>query len=612
MEITALNLETEELLDSSSREVYQALLEEAEEQRECNLESLRELAEEEEEEENLDNVERENENEDEDILALKQDLEHHKTLPFLKRPSIWQILLILVLVTTFVSAAEPFRQNIQFQLACNSVEVNGHCSPELTQILIGSYNQASMVGMTLISLLAVSMFGYSDIIGRKPFLVSTLALFTISRFVEFYLMTHYDTFKFVPMIVAAYVSAISGGFVIIGSIINAYISDVCAVEGRTYALALGTAGSYFGQAVGPLFGDFLGKWANSLNGVKPLPRGNKISIQAASEVSKVANSEFLLLKVELIIFILVTLYLFLVLPESRSIKARSKSRQKSVSEQQMRAELATVRNNMTSQSYKSKFNLVIRNVLKIFEPLTVLLVPADVVRSSQKHNVRRLRFMVIVLTTTSVLYQTLMLSLGQILLQYGIYKFDWGSEGISILISTFSMSKCFALMVVLPFYQKTVLQSWFGLKVLKTQIDLVDIYTMLTALITDLVVFLAFYFMKSSIEMYTLCGLFAIGGFFSPVSISAILKTITKIGPLFAANTLLLNIVCIVSPIAILGTYTSLMKKKIAEDIFLIFAALIFVFVIAIFSCKVVLNLTSETTDETVNKRELDLSEPLN
>ncbi|CAK9436386.1 uncharacterized protein LODBEIA_P09440 [Lodderomyces beijingensis] len=587
MEVAALNLETEELLEPSAQ-IYRAITEAANEGVVADLSS----------------------EEDEETTFLRQDLEHYKRLPFLKRPSIWQIVFICAAITTFLSAAEPFRQQIMFQLACNSVEIRHRCDPALTQLLISDYNQYAMVGMTLISLFGVSIFGYSDIVGRKPFLVVTLAMFTISRMLELYLMTHFDTFQFIPLVLASYVSALSGGYLIIGSIMDSYISDICLAQDRTQALALGASGSYIGQSIGPVLGAYLGRIAKSFDPNTGLPAGEVHLSSKLTESSKIAESDYFLLKIEVVVFLLTTLYSLFLLPESRSVKVRAKSRSmsQSLSISQARAQLLVAQSS-TQPTLASRAQSMMQMALKIFEPLKVLLVPKEVTSASSRHRIFRLRYMVIILTTTTVTYQTLILSLGQVLLQYGVFKFEWGSSEISILLTVTAVTKCFALVVVLPFYQNTVLQIWLGFKVLKTQMDLVDLITMITSLLMDFAIFVLLYFAKSSRDMFVLCGFLCLGGFLGPVSISTILKTVTKIGPLFAANALLLNIVSIVSPIAILGVYKGLVSHDRVSEIFLVYAAAMPISIAAIYSCKFVLGLNRGTTDESLKRRESALSE---
>ncbi|CAI5758557.1 unnamed protein product [Candida verbasci] len=536
-----VNVEEDPLIETAAQDVYQAI------------------------------VDDETESEDEDITWFREHIASNKNKHWLKRPSVYSIGFVNFLLMTSMAATAPTLQIIIFKLSCNSlIDSKGICDPIQTQVLVSNLSMFKEVGCVLISLIPVAKIGeLSDIYGRKPFLFFALLVLTISKIFEYFIYKHSNELKFWLFLSANYISAISGGSFVIVSLINSYISDIVESHERIYALGLAGSSLYLGQSIGPILGNFILKIGNQFEQPQ-----KSIHINAITELSKISNSEFVLLKFEIIIYIILVIYLGTVFPESRNEKARRKSRANSITSTQQRK----------SQS---------QSIWNVFSPLKILLYPSELATASSKSKISKIRFVVISIILSSCLYSALMLAIGQVLVQYGILKFDWGTSEIAYLMTITAVSKCIVLIFLLPFFQNTVLKKWCDLKTLKNQFDMIDFVLILFGYTVDLIVFISFYFINSTNGFMISFGLFSLGAITGPTTNSALLKFYpnSKIGVVFGANALLLNFVSILAPILIMNLYKASLDFNWSNFIFLIYSVFLGFIILMTIMIKRVLKL---------------------
>ncbi|KAI5969323.1 hypothetical protein CANMA_001643 [Candida margitis] len=527
----------------------------------------------------------EDEDEDEELAWIREHAELHKQTCWFMRPSMFQLCFVLVSVTLAMSMAEGTRRIVLLKLACNSsLDSKGLCSPVDTQLIVSTYDQYALFGTTLLSFFAISKFGLSDLYGRKPFLAAGVISFTASNCLSFYLY-HYQTFKFKWLLLSSVLSAVGGGYMIIGTIVNTCVIDLNQKPSeRANALARVSAFTNGGQFLGPLLGTQLSSWAKVSYDANP---GKQIHIQGITRSTKVLNSEFFILKLELVIEIALCLFVVFIFSETRTPKALARSRANSV----------TTRSSAASQleaSNRDTPGLIHRLGNEYLAPLKALF-----------HRKGTMRFMVISLTLVIVLDQVLMLGFSQVFINWVVYKFDFEATDISYLLSLFSIARVFSLVVLLPFFQTTVLKGWFKFKVLKSQFDMIDMILTVMALVVDLGVFGLLCLAKSKADVFASLSLWSSASWTVPVLLAAALKYFptSKVGGFYSAQALLSNILTVIGPLVIMGVYKWSLRQEWDNFIFLLYGGFMVVFILVVFIGKWVSGLTSSTEEERVVRR---------
>ncbi|KAG5420930.1 hypothetical protein I9W82_000020 [Candida metapsilosis] len=515
--------------------------------------------------------------EDEELTWIREHIEYHKETCWLTRPSMFQLCFIVIGIMLASSMAEGTRRIVLLKLACNSsLDSKGVCSPVDTQIILSTFDQYSLFGSTLLSFIAISKFGLSDIYGRKPFLVAGVLSFTVSNCLVFYFY-HFQTFKLGWLVASSVLSAAGGGVMMIGTIVSTCVVDLNSKPSqRANALARVAAFTNAGQFLGPIIGTQLSSWAKTSYDTTP---GKQLHMSAITQSSKVLKSEFFILKLELIIEIALCIFVVFIFSETRTPKALARSRTNSV---------------ITRASTETSQSGLIKKIGAAFSPLKAFL-----------HGSGRTRFMVISLTLVIVLDQVLMIGFSQVLVNWVVFKFDFEAADISYLLSLFSVSRVFSLLLLLPFFQTTVLNGWCKFKVLKSRLDMIDLILIVMALIVDIGVFALMYFARTKTDVYASLSLWSSASWTVPVLMAAVLKYFptSKVGEFYSAQALLSNILMVIGPLAVMDIYKWSLKSNWDSFIFLLYGIFMAMFVVVMLINKVVSGLKSSTEEERVVRR---------
>ncbi|KAI5950774.1 hypothetical protein KGF54_003848 [Candida jiufengensis] len=501
---------------------------------------------------------------DEEVLWIKEHEELNKSKHWFFRPSIFQVMLIITALTVSTTIAEATRTVVQFKLACNAVlDSNNICDPINTQILISNFSQYATVGSTILSLLVMTKFAsLSDIYGRKIFLVANVIFYFISNASMYYLY-HYQTFQFKSLLLASLVSSLGGGYMVISTLVETCLSDLITnTSALAPVLAQCSAITSLGQFIAPLLGKMIGSWH---------AKKSPIHIMGITKSSKVTENEFFLLKIQLIIEFIMCLYVVFIFSETRNPKSLQKSRTNSIISRR-----SSSINLNTNTNYVTK----VRDYFKDFSPIKIILYPSS----------PRAKFTVASMVFILVFYIALMISISQVLVNYVILKFDFGDD-IAYIISLMSITKVFALMVVLPVLQNYVLKKWLNFKISNTQPDSIDFSLMSFGLTIDILVFAILYQAKSKVDVYTSLSVFALGSMLTPVLSASALKFFPKsmTGTFYGAIGILINCATILGPILVMNLYKYSLKIHWDNLVFLVASLLIASLLVLLVSCKIVL-----------------------
>ncbi|KAG2733936.1 hypothetical protein G9P44_003461 [Scheffersomyces stipitis] len=520
----------------------------------------------------------------EDIVWLREQRTHNKTLHWFKRPSVMMISLIPFIFAFGNSSAESTRQVITLKLCCNYLSNgSGSCNPAEAQILMSNLQLGYSISSGIISLIASGKMGpYSDRYGRKLFIVLILFCLVLGRSSRFLIMYNFDSLKFALMILTEITANICGGILTLVTLANCYISDVVEPHQRIYSLGISVASMMVGLSVGPIVGNFILSFTTNVS-------QNIIDINTS-----ISREEFNPLKFELVIFISGLLFAVFVLPESRSERARRKSRSMSQSSLVL---LETEQPQSKWSSFASGANFM--------KPLRLFLLPSDVVNRGNPQRQKRDRFAVLVMVIVDCIMSSLAISLGELYILYGIYSFGWNQRDIGHLLAITCSSRAFVLLILSPIINHRILQKFFGFRVLKKQLDMIDYSMASLGLFVDAILLMSLHLMRTTPTFFLIMACNSLGSLISPTLNSAIVKFYpeSKIGELFGAIALLKNIFTLLGPVLFISIYKYTLSTWNRPDVvFTLAGAILAVCFISFYIVKRVINLDADSESDFLSR----------
>lgn len=521
--------------------------------------------------------------EDDDIVYIKQQIKQNATKPFYKRPSVYAVIFLIGVLTLSSSSAEGTRQSLIYAKASESRK-----SKENAPYIVARFNQYLLVGTTAVALIPIAKFGeVSNVYGRKLYFVMVIITITVSRMLQYHLFRNYKGLQFGKLLLANYMSCMFGGVNIIGALTELYVSDFTLPENRIYQFGLASSATFIGQLFGPLVGTLIGNWA-----------GGK-------SVDEISEADFTILRFELAVLLMLLVYVVTLFPESRNESAKVKSEEQLV-EQELEDESERSDASEQSDLDVNVNRIVLYQIFKSFDiiqPMKILTYPSEVAKVNKKHRLFQLRFVVVSLVLIYAAYQTLIFSLNQVVIEYGQYQFQWSSNNIAYLLSTISISRAISLVLILPFFEKTILKKILALKSLNRLFDMVEYILMLSSFGIAVLVFLAFYSANSK-GFYIAAGCFSLDALIGPVFDSTIIKFFpnSSSGQVYGAITLLVSLMNLVSPILITWVYEVALNVGHASLVYLFYAFWMGVFIVVVYICKRVLHLSRSTTDQELKR----------
>lgn len=525
----------------------------------------------------------------EDAVWLREQRTLNKATHWLRRPSALMISVFTFGVAFAFSSAEATRNMITFKLACNFLAWKSQasvCDPSETQVLVSNLQLAIMISAGVFSLIALGKMGpLSDQYGRKPFFMVIIGGILVARLGRYYLMYHYDTLQFVPIVLAEVCGNLFGGIVTLITLTNCYISDVAEPHERIYSLGLGMAGLFVGLSLGPVVGNLILSLSSAAKATA--------ASMSPSKFSRIDHGEYRPLQFEIVVLLVILVMFMLVVPESRSERARGKSR--SLHRSQSTALLQSDLQTSAAPATRTWLQVLNPNFLK---PLRLLALPEDAITNAARRNLPRERVVVATLVCVDCFLMCLAQPMGQVYVLYGIYSFDWSSYEIGEMLAVSCSARAITLLVISPILTHKVFHKWMGFTMMKHRYDLIDFSMCALGVAVEATAFLLVYAAPST-TMFLAASIFnSLSSFASPALNSSIIKFYpeSKIGEVFGALALVKNLFTILSPIGILSIYKlSVSKWHNAGIIFLVLSALTFLCFLAVIVTKQLSNLTRDS-----------------
>ena len=291
---------------------------------------------------------------------------------------------------------------------------------------------------------------------------------------------------------------------------------------------------------------------------------------------------------------LVLMFLVFVVPESRSEKARSKSRTVSLS----RSSLSTNVVDQDQQQEQLSIWSRVGDVLNFLKPLRLLLLPSEIAPNLDTAKLRRLRIVIIILILVDCLLTGVGISLMEVYVLFGIYKFDWRSIEIGHSLAVACSSRAVMLIVLSPVITHKILQKWLRFRVLKSQFDMVDLGVCVIGLSLEAVGLALLSLAPSTTWFLIGMSIMSFGALASPSLNSAIIKFYpeSKIGELFGAMSLLKNMFTLAGPVTFLSIYKVSLSRWNAPGTVFLFSSMLMLFsTVLILVVKKLLNLDKNT-----------------
>lgn len=537
---------------------------------------------------------------DEDALWLREQRHVNKSLHWLKRPSLFMIGIIAFLLSFSSITGESARQIIIFKLSCNSVMLgNGlsTCDPVDTEVLVSRFKAVTLTCISITCAITVTKVGeLSDQYGRRLFIILIIVTTFFSRVLKFYFLYNYNYLKFGWLVFVEALGSITGGLIGFITLMHCYVSDIAEVHERSYYIGVAMAFFFTGISLGPI----------ASNIVMSISRNWRIrsnmSIESADSTAlgSIAPFEWDPLKFELVCFALLFVFSITLFPESRSERARSKSRSMSISRASSERDLLALRSQVDSnwEAFSTKF----KNLFKFLVGLKILWISQDFkpVSYSDKRFSRE-RIAVLILVICDCLSTAFATCMGEIIVLYGLLRLNWNASSLSYVLAISCGSRAIVLVVLAPLLNKYLYHKLLKFRVMKYHFDMLDFSNIVGPLSVEAISMIILPFLKTSGGVFALLALASLSTLASPSLNSSIIKYFpdAKTGEVFSAISLVKSILNLGFPVLMLMLYNvSISKWNYPGFVFHLAAVLMFVCVIGIFIVKYLLSLSGSSEPE--------------
>ncbi|CCE78641.1 Piso0_000667 [Millerozyma farinosa CBS 7064] len=528
---------------------------------------------------------------DEDELWLREQREQNKLTHWLRRPSVSMICLPLFLHSFGAASAMPSMKVLSLKLACRSLaqkSPDGVCDPAETQVLLSNlFLITGLVSGSLRIFVSGKIGSWSDRYGRKPIISISILVSLLGRCLQFFVMWKFQTLQFGLMIVSDMLYNFFGGVFTLMAMCNCYVTDVIEPHERIYSLGLSQASLYVGLSLGPIVGNLL---LSLPYVVKPHTTASDVN-----QSNQIYAYEYLPLQFEILVLVCVLLFAQFVLPESRSHKARRKSRAMSVS-----SSVSSLQEPQASTIDRLMSNL------NFLEPLKLLLYPKEIAYYENNRIYKRQKWVVLNIVILICVTLESLMAFTDVFALFGTYKFHWTSKNLGSFIITSSVTKTLVLIVVAPLFVQRLLQKVLKFKVFKFQFDMVDFIVCSSGIAIEAACMILAGMAQSSAQFMSLVAISSAGGLVSPTLTSAIVKYFpeSKTGELFGALAILKNILNLCGPFLCLTLYKFSVKKWDMPGIpFMVSGCILFTSLTSLFFIKRLHRLSRYSAPEIVLPR---------
>ncbi|KAG0672785.1 hypothetical protein C6P40_003297 [Pichia californica] len=484
-----------------------------------------------------------------DSILLLQERETHATLKWYRRPSVIMISLMLFLYTFSAGISMSSELQMVLQGVCysyNHGELTDCSSNGVQQANANIQKWTNFISSIIKILVSTKIGKMSDIYGRKPVILVTFIMTALSKFLLIFVLQP-QYFSFNSFLASNLVDSLGGCvYVMLGSA-NSYTIDVVHEKNRLQAMGQITGALFLGLSLGPLFSSFLSA---------------SFSIEPTYLIGLSATMMFLSI-----------LLVILVIPESRGLKLKNKSRRLSVRSQREQESNPTFFYKLGLSSFFESFtslkllwvsrpidfkNSLMRSDSEVSTETSHLLSNSNNLRipiTSTKLDMTA-RFNVILLLGVEILITFCISGASLPVALYLVYTFQINQNQLGLFVGVAAGLRAIVLTLFNPWMQHHLLEIFNHDSF---NIDFIDVTSIGFAILCELIAAL----LASSSTTLTAVFLYVIfssaTGIASPVIHAALLKynpSPGKNGEFFGALALIRNLINLISPWVFLSIYS--------------------------------------------------------
>ncbi|OWB72210.1 hypothetical protein B5S31_g1917 [[Candida] boidinii] len=471
------------------------------------------------------------EEENEDVKWLREERLKHRLIAWYRRPSIYMVGIFILIYACMECLCITSVLQLKIEILCHRMMYDNpglsECDPSKLQKSIANFeNVLVFTGGAVKAAVAGKLGSLSDIYGRKKILLLSLAATILGKFLDILILMPSSTIAPHPyaLVFSSMVTSLGGSMFVVLALSNSYTLDCIEPNMRTQSLGIIYAFFHIGMAVGPFLGSYL--------------------------INDIGFPLIQILKTSLTGFILLFVISLLLLPESRSLRARMKSR--SVSDASI-----TLRNEFRNEIlHSSRFS---REMHNIWEAIVALVSPLKTLWVVRKYPNGSLdlksRNNVIVFVIVNTLVLSCSVGGGSVMMILCSFLFHWNSVQLGYLMGFVMGFRVFVLLIFSPLFQH-ILKKIFRYD--KDYVDNIDIVIFIFALGAEFVGALI-KLVSSSKSLFFFSTFFdSFGAILIPCVHSCLVKHTEsdKIGELFGAIALIQNLVSLFAPMIFLSFYS--------------------------------------------------------
>lgn len=439
----------------------------------------------------------------------------YEKLGWFRTPSLPFLYVGLVLVG-LTGVAMASREMLFFAKACESNMKNGVCDPIENQVLVANFMAIKSVVHQVCKIIGLSVSGvYGDKYGRRPVLIIIAFGLILIHGLQIFGFKFLHGFSTTTFLLADICFSITGAEDALMACFYSYISDIVEQSERKTKFSIFFAILLGSQIFGQVLGTSILEYGKSRN----LPQ---------------LDIDLLPIYFSGLISLLMLLHFFL-LPESLKLPPKD--------------------SNHSTSTFVIDKNTIKQHFRGILDQVKILWLPQEYIPLMLKHRTHVLRYLIIVLVLCNSMGQieNVMTS---ILFQYGILKFSWDSEALTLLIMYSCMLSLVALIIMLP-STNYILKRFFKVKLRDNELDVSDLTGLILAQASRCILYFGVAFATSTWQIYVL----SIGCIYSliidPVLNSSLSKFFpsNKLNQVFSIMHLLGNLINIISSMAIQQMY---------------------------------------------------------
>lgn len=473
-----------------------------------------------------------------DSVLLSEERDRYTSIVWYRRPSIMIISIMMFLYTFSIGISMSAELELTTKGVC--YVLNGdlkNCDSRETQQLNASLLKWNNFIASFIKILVSAKMGkLSDIHGRKLLILFVFIMTAFSKLILVFIFTP-KYFSFFGLIFATSVEAVGGAMYVLLGLANSYSIDVVNDSERLQALGKLTGALFLGLSLGPFASSFLG------------------STMKVPSIHLVGTSTFLT--------VISTVIVLLLVPESRSLKLRSKSRRASVrSRREMDIKPSVIYKMGLSpifDSFNSLKLLWITRPKNYGDKQTTRTesneIQINMLQDDSNEIDMAARINAILLLATEILINTCSVGSSLPLALYLIYQYNFDQSKLGLFVGVAAGTRSMVLTLFNPWLQHK-LHNFMHHD--QFNVDFIDVSSIAFALIAELIaaLFCAFTTRFYAIILYV--ALAALSAIASPVIHSTLLKYNVnpgKNGEFFGALALIRNIMNLVAPWLFLTIY---------------------------------------------------------